>query len=245
MGVDAKNCLDPTSALEVGSCTTAKVSDSKTSTAGFEILDFLEWGKPNYEKIWSFQKERVQRIVEGDAQEALIFCEHENVITSGRRSHEDNLVQASETPVFEIERGGDFTLHSPGQLVIYPIFKLQGRYFPKGLHSFLRFWEEVLIQVFQNQFSLDAGRFGPTGVWIKTTDGQTKKIASIGIAVRRWVTYHGISINVCNDLNLFKSIRPCNFDSSIMTSLSELGVDISVSDLVSILMDRAYRSILV
>jgi len=197
---------------------------SVDSSSAFEVLNFLDWPKPNYQKIWEFQKERVEQIVQGHAQEALIFCEHENVITSGRRSHKENLVQASQTPVFEIERGGDFTLHSPGQLVIYPVFKLQGEFFPKGLHSFLRFWEEVLIQVFQNKYSLDAGRYGPTGVWIKLPNGQTKKIASIGIAVRRWVTYHGISINVCNELSLFKRIRPCNFDSSIMTSLSELGI---------------------
>lgn len=188
----------------------------------FETQKFLGENKKSYPEIWAFQKERVEQIAVGEKKEALIFCEHEELVTAGRRYEKSNILD-SKIPVYEIERGGDVTWHGPGQLVIYPLFRLQGELFKGGLHEYLRFWEEVLIHVL-SECGLEAGRFGPTGVWVNLGNKNYKKIASIGISVRRWVTYHGIALNISNDLSRFKAIRPCNFESSVMTSLQDLGV---------------------
>lgn len=185
----------------------------------------------SYEEIWSLQKKRLEEIARDGAAESLIFCEHELSITSGKRAREQNLLVADkQVPVHQIERGGDLTLHAPGQLVIYPLFKLGGRLLPKGIHGYLRFLEEAIIQVLTEEYQLKAGRFGPTGVWVKDHSGRDRKIASIGIAVRKWVTYHGAALNVRNDLEEFRRIRPCDFDSSVMTSLQELGVEVSLEE---------------
>lgn len=183
----------------------------------------------SYLDIWEFQKQKVEEIARSESPELVIFCEHENVFTLGKRFQPGNILKAR-YPVYKIERGGDVTWHGPGQLVIYPLFRLQGSLFQKGLHEYLRFCEESLIRVFQD-LGLDAGRYGPTGVWIRRKNSEIKKIASIGVAVRRWVTYHGISINVSCGQEGFSQIRPCNFESHIMTSLLEEGVDIGLQDL--------------
>lgn len=193
-------------------------------------------GEKSYEEIWAFQKALVEQVAQNKADEALIFCEHELCVTAGKRAQESNLlVSGSGIKVYQIERGGDYTLHSPGQLVMYPIMRLGGRLLGRGIHEYLRFLEDVLIRVFSENFSFEAGRFGPTGVWIRDSEGVARKLASIGIAVRRWVTYHGVAINVSNDLGEFSRIRPCNFEASVMTSLRDQGVDIPLPDLADLL----------
>ncbi len=206
-----------------------------TPKAELEVLNLLDWAKPNYQRIWDFQKSLVEEIASGQRPESLIFCEHETVITAGRRAKSENLLPQNphaSVSVYPIERGGDVTLHNPGQLVMYPLLHLKGERFPGGLHEYLRWLEQITINVLCD-LGLDAGRFGPTGVWIKDlSSGEHKKIASIGIAVRRWVTYHGLALNVSNDLSDFGRIRPCDFDSQIMTSLEQQGLEVSISQLV-------------
>ncbi len=201
-----------------------------------ETVSFLNSeAPPNYAALWNFQKERVEAIANGESAETLIFCEHERVITGGRRYKEEN-IRSSEFPFYAIERGGDVTYHGPGQLVVYPLLRLNGSLFRSGLHEYLRFCEAVLIRVL-NDFGLDAGRFGPTGVWIKSNrasgsiqTNSIRKIASLGIAVKRWVTYHGLALNVSSDLSDFQAIRPCDFNAEIMTSLKAEGVEISLQE---------------
>ena len=206
-----------------------------------EVFHFYGAESRSYEEIWRFQQDRVKDIVSGGATESLIFCEHEAVITKGRRTQNGNILDQTGLPVFDIERGGDVTPHSPGQLVIYPLIKLQGGEFKGGLHTFLRFCEQLIIDYLLN-LDLKAGRFGPTGVWVEDSKNQIKKMASLGIAVRRWVTYHGISLNISNDLSLFDKIRPCNFDSSIMTSMKNESVNLNLKrvakELESIFLSR-------
>jgi lipoyl(octanoyl) transferase len=125
-------------------------------------------------------------------------------------------------PVFEIERGGDVTYHGPGQLVGYPILKLLER----DLHKYLRDLEEGLIGACAELGLQGRRNPGWTGVWIGD-----KKVASIGIAVRKWVTLHGFALNVSTDLARFAAIRPCSLDAAVMTSLSEAaGRAISVEE---------------
>lgn len=196
----------------------------------FENL--LSWEKPNYERIWTYQRELVDKIAAGEAQETILVCEHELCATMGRRAQQSNILSSIGMPIHEIERGGDVTLHAPGQLVIYPLLKLKGERFPGGLHEYLRFLEEWII-TFLKDLNLDAGRYGPTGVWVNVeSSASPRKIASIGISVRRWVTYHGIALNVSNDLKDFERIRPCDFDASVMTSLSALGHNFSLEEVM-------------
>ncbi len=186
-----------------------------------------------YPEIWNLQKSLVEKVARREHDETIIFCEHETTITAGRRAKAENLLHAK-CPVYEIERGGDFTLHSPGQLVIYPILRLTDRF--AGIKEYLNFCENVLID-FLILKGLNAGRFGPTGVWIQRVDGKVLKIASVGISVRKWITYHGMALNVSNDLRSFGAIRPCDFDSAIMTSLQDQGIEMSLSSVQRELLD--------
>jgi lipoyl(octanoyl) transferase len=207
----------------------------KKNESSIEVLNFLPWtGKQNYQAIWDFQKKRLEEIASGEAAETLIFCEHEACATLGRRAKPENILD-SKLPTFEIERGGDVTYHGPGQLVIYPLMRLHGANFPLGLHEYLRFCEELIID-YLSELGLEAGRFGPTGVWIKSKKQSlnaapaVKKIASLGIAVSRWITYHGLALNVNTDLSDFQRIRPCDFEPSIMTSIQQEGIDLTMED---------------
>ena len=115
--------------------------------------------------------------------------------------------------------GGDVTYHGPGQLVAYPILQL--REGERDLHRFLRNLEEAVIATC-GAFGVDAGREpGKTGVWLDGASGTRKKICSIGVACRRWVTFHGLALNVSTDLSYFFRINPCGFESSVMTSITE------------------------
>jgi len=163
----------------------------------------------------------------GDGVDTLFYVEHPHVITLGRsRAAEANVLAADDVEVIAIERGGDVTYHGPGQLVAYPVvFLAEGE---RDLHKFLRNLEQGMIDTLA-VFNITAGRVaGKTGVWV---DGE-RKIASIGIACRRWVTFHGLALNVNTDLSYFHRINPCGFESGIMTSMEkELG---SVVDMAAV-----------
>jgi lipoyl(octanoyl) transferase len=147
------------------------------------------------------------------------MVEHPDVITLGRAANPANVLAPGDTPVIAIERGGDVTYHGPGQLVAYPILLL--REDERDLHRFLRNLEEALIRTVAD-FGLSATRrLGKTGVW---TADEGRKLASIGVAVRKWVTLHGLALNVTTDLSRFRAINPCGFDAGVMTSMAcELG----------------------
>jgi lipoate-protein ligase B len=148
--------------------------------------------------------------------DTLLLVEHPHVITLGRSTKRENLLQPADTPIFEIERGGDVTYHGPGQLVGYPIFRLRDH--EKDLHLLMRRIEEALIRGLA-PLGLTAGRRpGSTGVW--TAEEPPRKLASIGVAVKKWVTLHGFALNVATDLSRFAAINPCGFDATVMTSAS-------------------------
>jgi lipoate-protein ligase B len=148
----------------------------------------------------------------------LIICQHYPVITLGRGADRKNILaderelKKRNIPVYEIERGGDVTYHGPGQLVVYPIYNLS--FFQRDIHLFLRKLEEMAITVLE-EFGISPQRLpGLTGVWV----GE-KKIASIGIAIKNWITFHGLAINIKqDDLANFSLVRPCGLDIT-MTSL--------------------------
>jgi len=172
-------------------------------------LGFREFGE-----IWQLQQDFVAARQKDEIPDTLLLVEHPHVITMGRSSHQENILRPEGIPLFEIERGGDVTYHGPGQLVGYPIFLLRPE--ERDLHRYLRNLEEVLIRATSEMGVLAGRRAGWTGVW---TEGR-RKLASLGIAIKRWVTMHGFALNVATDLSRFAAINPCGLDAAVMTSLS-------------------------
>ena len=192
-------------------------------TSAARIVDL---GTREFGEVWSLQRELVAARQKDEIPDTLLFVEHPHVITAGRSAHRENLLATDELPIFEIERGGDVTYHGPGQLVGYPIFLL--REDERDLHVYLRNLEEAIIRALA-RFDL-AGERKPewTGVW---TAGGARKLASIGVAVKRWVTLHGFALNVSTDLSRFSAINPCGLDAAVMASMAgELGHPVAIDE---------------
>ena len=181
------------------------------------ILRIWWLGRQEYRSVHNLQQKLVEEVATGRAPETLLLLEHEPVVTCGRGTDPTNLAGAgSDIPIVEIERGGDVTWHGPGQLVGYPILRLQDE--ERDLHLHLRRIEDLLIRTCADLGCPAARRPGFTGVWTPA-DEPARKVASIGIAVRRWVTYHGFALNVSVDTSVFDSINPCGLESEVMTTL--------------------------
>ena len=176
----------------------------------------IDLGTRDYQEVWSLQKRLVELRADDQIPDVLLYVEHPHVITLGRKSDASkDFVVRGRVPVYEIERGGEATYHGPGQLVGYPIFKLQEH--ERDLHKFLRHQEEALIRAIAPYGLAGDRNPGYTGVWCGD-----KKLASIGVAVRRWVTYHGFGLNVSTDLSYFGLINPCGLTSDVMSSVEAL-----------------------
>jgi lipoate-protein ligase B len=188
-------------------------------------LRILDLPLTPYARALELQRTLAQKRIEGEEKDdILVLVEHPAVVTLGRKSQrgEDNtataeFLRARGVELFEVERGGDATFHGPGQLVGYPILNLEGH--RKDLHWYLRSLEEVLIRAL-GWWGIPAERQqGLTGVWT-----QGRKIASIGVHARGWVTWHGFALNVTTDLAYFDLIVPCGIQGVVMTSVArELG----------------------
>ncbi len=191
----------------------------------------VQLGRMPYGEALEIQRAVARARISGDIdQDVLLLVEHPPVVTLGRSSKEGHVVAAPDflqsrgVEVFEVERGGDVTFHGPGQLVAYPILDLKRH--RQDLHWYLRQLEEVVIRTLES-FGLAAERREKfTGVW---TGG--RKIASIGVHTRDWVTWHGFALNVTTDLSYFNIIVPCGINDVVMTSIArETGEDISFAD---------------
>jgi lipoyl(octanoyl) transferase len=192
----------------------------------------LDLGTREYGEVWQMQRELVAARQRDEVPDTLILVEHPHVITLGRGTHRENLVNVGNIPTFEIERGGDVTYHGPGQLVGYPIFLLRPE--ERDLHVYLRNLEETLLRTV-GDFGIPAGRNpGWTGAWTAPRPGDglpPRKLASIGVAVKRWVTLHGFALNVSTDLNQFTAINPCGLEAGVMGSISSvLGRAVAMDD---------------
>ena len=186
----------------------------------------VRWlGTVAYTPALAMQEEAVAARGAGEHGDRVFLLEHESVYTIGRNRDRSSLGDAPlPHPVEEINRGGQATFHGPGQLVGYFIFDLQK--LTPDLHVFLRWIEEGLIALLAYYGLAAQRREGLTGVWI-----ENRKIASIGVGVRKWITMHGFGLNVGSDLSGFEAITPCGIKDVTMTSISrELGREISVED---------------
>ena len=185
----------------------------------------VDWGRTRYEAAWRQQNDCVARRIAGEIGDTLVFTEHEPVFTLGMRGGaEDHLLwtedelQREGVEVVRTNRGGDITYHGPGQIVGYPIVSLVPR---KDLHAYLRFLEDVLIHAVRHLGLAATRREGKTGIWIGP-----RKIGAIGVAVKRWVAYHGFALNVNARLEHFSGIVPCGIsavDGTVTSLEAELG----------------------
>ena len=195
--------------------------------------EFLGWslniGNRDYGNTLELQRYLIPLRRRGLLRDTLIFVEHPPVVTLGKSTKPSNLSGVPENiPRFEIERGGDVTFHGPGQLVCYFIFDLNRR--GRDLHLFMRSLEEGIIRALE-EYGVGSIRIPDlTGVWVQTSAGN-RKIASIGVAAKTWVSYHGVAVNLTTDFSIFETMKPCGLDSNVMTSLEKLtGARISLGE---------------
>jgi lipoyl(octanoyl) transferase len=173
------------------------------------------------------------------AKDQLLLLEHEPVYTIGRTPDQSSLLDAGRLPhpLFVINRGGQATYHGPGQLVGYPIIDL--RRCGQDLHKYLRWLEQLLIDLLAEHEIGASRRESLTGVWVGD-----RKIASIGVGVRHWITMHGFALNVCGDLSPFNHIVPCGINNVAMTSMEkETGTPFSVADVAAAIEKLALNQI--
>jgi len=179
----------------------------------------VDLGTAPYREVWARQLELVEQRHAGEAPDTLLLVEHPHVFTLGRRREAaSNVLAPGEVEVVEVERGGDVTYHGPGQLVAYPIIELAED--ERDLDRYLRRLEEAVIATC-GRFGLPADREPKkTGVWCGPAE-RRRKLCSMGIACRRWVTFHGLALNVTTDLAYFGRINPCGFEARVMSSMAE------------------------
>ncbi len=193
------------------------------------------WGSDvDYQSSWNRQREIHHKIVAENHADVAVLLEHQEVFTAGRSTKpEDRPIDSS--PVFDIDRGGRITWHGPGQIVCYPIMKLDD---PVDVVAHVRRLELLIIDVC-SQLGLNTTQIeGRSGVWVKGNNSPDKKIAAIGIRVAKRVTMHGFALNCNNSLDAFRKIVPCGIADADVTTLSlELGRDVSVNEVTSLIED--------
>lgn len=169
-----------------------------------------------YGDAWALQRRLVEARIADAVSDVVLFVEHPPVVTLGRKVRDEARVTLDGVPVFEVERGGDLTYHGDGQLVAYPIVAL--REGERDIGRYLRNLEAAILTTLA-AFGVQGERRPPhTGAWV-----EDRKVASIGVALRGWVTYHGLALNVTDaPLRAFRRLSPCGLPGAVMTSLSEL-----------------------
>ncbi|OHB41820.1 MAG: lipoyl(octanoyl) transferase [Planctomycetes bacterium GWC2_45_44] len=200
-----------------------------------KTINIIDCGLKDYQSVLVMQKKTVKDLQTGAGSDTVFIVEHPPVITLGARSSANKLLEDSETiknagiEIVEIRRGGGTTAHNPGQLVIYPIINLKNR--SLGVSDFVHLLEKIGIELL--------AELGVKCETIKSLPGLwtgEKKIASIGVQVKKWITFHGIAINISNDLSIFDLIVPCGLDNVIMTSAEkQLGKKVNMNNAKDIL----------
>jgi lipoyl(octanoyl) transferase len=220
-------------------------------------ISFIDLGLIDYQQAWDYQTDLFNKTLEVKKQNRdlacsdqlptnnyLIFCEHPHVYTLGKSGDEKNLLIKKDdlhtvnASYYSINRGGDITYHGPGQLVVYPVIDLEN--FFTDIHEYMRLLEEAVIQALA-AFKIPSGRIkGLTGVWIDYEDKKlTRKICALGVKTSRWVTMHGLALNVNADLSYFNHIVPCGIDDKAVTSMEkEIGKPVDMTHVKSVLKEK-------
>lgn len=189
-------------------------------------MNFTDWGLIDYKTALAQQESLVEQVAAEKSVGTVVFCSHPPVVTLGRKTQPGDVFGWT-GHVEEISRGGRATYHGPSQLVIYPIFNLDFAKNKRDLHWYLRSFENAIVETMKRYGIQAKGRSlqshdlensqEETGVWVGN-----RKLASIGIAVRKWVTFHGAAINVDHDPEAFQGMKPCGFNSSTMISMEKI-----------------------
>lgn len=205
---------------------------------GHKKLFRLDLGKTRYGDAWDLQKQLVELRYSGKVGDCLLLTEHEPVITMGRATSMSNLLCTPDelagrgVELYEIERGGDITFHGPGQLVAYPIVDLNSH--GRDLHRYLRDLERVIISTLDDLGLAATTKRGLTGVWV-----DDHKLGAIGVAVKRWITYHGLALNISTNLDYFRLINPCGITRYPVGSVeSLLGEKVDFDHVADLLSDN-------
>ena len=209
-------------------------------------VKYKSLGLINYKESWKKQESIFNKIIDTKIKNRnlrkeiktdnyILSCSHPHVYTLGKSGNEKNLlidkniIEKENLEFFKINRGGDITYHGPGQIVIYPILDLEN--FFTDIHKYLRSLEEAVILTLK-EYNIESGRIkNYTGVWIDIESDTPRKICALGVKTSRWVTMHGLALNVNTDLNFFKNIIPCGINDKEVTSISkEVGQVIKIKD---------------
>ncbi len=208
-----------------------------------ETMTRVEWriaeGLTPYLEAVHFMEARAAAIADGTAPEMVWLIEHPPVYTAGTSANDADLIDAR-FPVFQTGRGGQFTYHGPGQRVGYVMLNLKNR--KADVRGYVRDLEEWLIRTLARFNVKGERREGRVGIWVAQPGGREDKIAAIGVRVRRWVTFHGVSFNVDPDLSHFGGIVPCGVREHGVTSLAALGLPVSMAD-VDVAMKGAFEEV--
>ncbi len=209
----------------------------------------VEWittdGLTDYQDALTFMEDRANAIARGEADECIWLLEHPPLYTAGTSADRKDLTDPDRFPVYDAKRGGQYTYHGPGQRVVYVMLDLNKR--GRDIRAFVQHLEEWVIATL-DEFNLRGEiREGRVGVWIERDDKPRTasgakaedKIAAIGIRLRKWVSFHGISINVEPDLEHFSGIVPCGITEHGVTSLVDLGLPVTMDD-VDVILRRQF-----
>ena len=201
----------------------------------------VEWEISDIEVDYNSALEKmdghVQKMIEGKANEKVWLLEHPPLYTAGTSANKKDLVEPNRFPVYETKRGGQYTYHGPGQRVAYVMLDLNNR--GKDVKKFVTKLESWIIHALEEFNVIGQSRNGRVGIWVERHDRPLKssghleeeKIAAIGVRLRKWITFHGFSINVDPDLSHFQGIVPCGIKEHGVTSLVDLGLPVSIHDL--------------
>jgi lipoyl(octanoyl) transferase len=195
-------------------------------------IQVIQPGLISYKEGLELQQQARRWVVDGELAGVLILLEHQPVITAGRSGGRENLratlsgLQAEQIDFVETDRGGNITCHNPGQLVGYPVLNLS--YWQEDVHCYVEQLEEVLIRTVAHYGILAGRKARYTGVW-----AGNRKLAAIGVSVRRWITGHGFALNISNDLSLFQQIVPCGIEEFGVASLRTFGVTASLAEVAN------------
>ena len=199
----------------------------------WEISD----GEVDYNTALEKMDNYVQKIVSGEADEKIWLLEHPSLYTAGTSASIKDLVEPNRFPVFKTKRGGQYTYHGPGQRVVYVMLDLNKR--GKDVKKFVENLEAWIIHTLAEFNVVGQSRSERVGIWVERPDKpkningliEEEKIAAIGVRLRKWITFHGLSINVDPDLSHFDGIVPCGIKEHGVTSLVDLGLPVSITDL--------------
>lgn len=200
----------------------------------------MEWKVSNYPVAYrdamQEMERRVERVKQGDLDELVWLLEHPPLYTAGTSAKPQDLLQGARGtfPVYETGRGGQYTYHGPGQRIAYMVLNLQKR--NPDLRAYVKLLEQTIMDALSS-FGIESfTREGRIGVWVETPKGEAK-IAALGVRVQQWVTSHGIAINVAPDLSHYSGIVPCGISQFGVTSLKELGIDVSMDEVDAAIKD--------